>query len=237
MIQRFILATLLAAVLHGAHLPTRAWGQSLAGHDEPEMMSAKKADRLLMKRPVPEYPAIAKMNYIQGQVRVHAVVGSEGGVSEAHVVHGHPFLAVAALKAIKNWIFKPAKSRPGPKEFQTLVDVKFVLYSRKVMPTPDEPERDLKRQVQPPELLEKVADGDSAEMVRMRVLVSSEGRALDSQPLRSSGNHMQEARRIVANWNFRPARWGAIAVPWYLDVDVPVFASATTLGGTDPGGR
>lgn len=225
-------------MLHGARFPMPAWSQSPNEHTDPEMLSGKKADRLLVKRPAPEYPAIAKINYIQGQVRVHAVVGSGGEVSEAHVVRGHPFLAVPALKAIKNWIFKPAKSRSGPKEFQTVVDVNFTLHNRKIIPTPAKPEEDLRRQVHPPELLETLVNADTAEMVRMKVLVSSEGHVLDSQPLRSSSNHMQEARRVVANWNFRPARWGAIAVPWYMEVDVPVVAPwPAPQGSADPGGR
>ena len=42
-----------------------------------------------------------------------------------------------------------------------------------------------------------------------------------------------EARQLVDCWKFLPARWGTIAVPWYLELDVPggdAFLSSTVPG-------
>jgi TonB family protein len=228
---------IVAALAQGVAGPITARGQAASESQSLEVLPPKKANKLLLKQHTPDYPAIAKMNYIQGQVRVQAIVTREGEVAEAHVVRGHPFLAVAALKAIRNWLFKPAKSRQGPAEFQTFVDVRFSLHPRKVFPLPDKPESDLGRQVRPPELLEKLPDAESRETVRLRVLVGPEGEVLDSQPLVASANHLREARRVVANWSFRPARWGAMAVPWYLEVDVPIETRPAAQGSADPGGR
>jgi TonB family protein len=227
----------ITALAQGGLGPASAFGQAPSNSPYLEVLPAKKANKLLLKQHTPEYPAIAKINYIQGQVRIQAIVTSEGEVAEVHVVRGHPFLAVAALKAIRNWLFKPAKSRQGPAEFQTFVDVNFALHTRKIVPLPDKPESDLTRQVRPPELLEKLPDTETGEVVRLRVLVGSKGEVLDAQPLLATANHLREARRVVANWSFRPARWGAVAVPWYLDVDVPVETWPAAQGGADPGGR
>lgn len=186
------------------------------------LLAAKKAHKLLLSQPVPEYPAVAKINYIQGLVRLLATVNLSGDVTEAHVVKGHPFLAASALKAVQHWLFRPAMSRPGPPEFQTYVDVHFSLRSRKVTEVPSEPERDLSRQVHPPEIVESGLGRNTASVIRMRVLVSPEGHALDSQPLDEFDRRVEGARRTVATWNFRPARWGAMPVPWYLEVEVPL---------------
>lgn len=199
-----------------------AAGQMPADEADPVFLDAGKAVKFVVKREPPEYPPLAKLNYIQGRVRVQVVVTKEGRVQEAHVVRGHPFLAVATLKAIRNWLFPPAKARPGPEEFQTLVEVKFSLRVKKVGQLPRQPEQDLTRQVRPPEVLERPPGTASAAAVRLRLLVSSEGRVVDSQVLAGCAPCVAEARRIVAHWKFRPARWGALPVPWYLDVEVPV---------------
>jgi len=199
-----------------------AAGQMPADEAHLVFIDAGKAARFVVKRESPEYPPLARLNYIQGLVRVQVVVTKEGWVQDAHVVRGHPFLAVAVLKAMRSWLFRPAKARPGPEEFQTLVDVNFSLRIRKIDQLPRQPEQDLTRQVRPPEVVERPAGSAAAASVRLRLLVSSEGRVVDSQVLAGRAPYVDEARRIVAHWTFHPARWGALPVPWYLDVEVPV---------------
>jgi TonB family protein len=182
----------------------------------------KLADKYLVRHDPPEYPVVAKINYIQGHVRLMATVSRAGKVAEAHVLSGHPFLAVAALNAVRRWVFRPAESRPGPADFQTYVNVRFWLRAKRVDHLPLQPEHDLKRQIRPPELVAGPPTGRDGDVVRMRVLVGSEGQAVDSQAVQSPSLHLEEARRVVANWTFRPAHWGAIAVPWYVEVDVPL---------------
>jgi len=202
-----------------------------------ENLDPKKAAKLVVKREVPEYPALAKVNFIQGSVRMMVKVTDQGQISEAHVVVGHPFLAVAALNAIRKWLFRPARARPGPAEFQTYVDVNFALRFKKLEQLPDKPERDLLRQIHPPELVEKSLDPAAAATVRLRLLVSAEGSVLDSAPLLGNTPFVEEARDSVSRWKFRPAYWGALAVPWYLDVDVPVQGWRATRSAADPGGQ
>lgn len=197
-------------------------GQAPLGDPDPVFLDMRRAAKFAISQEKPEYPPLAKLNYIQGRVRMQVTVTKEGHVREAHVVRGHPFLAVAALKVVRNWLFRPAKERTGPEEFQTYVDVKFTLRFKKPDQLPSLPEQDLTRQVRPPEVLERPASPPNAASVRLRLLVSSEGRVLDSQVLVGHAPYVAAARSIVAGWKFRPARWGALAVPWYIDVDVPV---------------
>ena len=41
-------------------------------------ITAKSASKLIMIKAKPDYPTIAKLNYIQGSVRVHLAVTEEG---------------------------------------------------------------------------------------------------------------------------------------------------------------
>jgi len=227
-----------AALLLGcwlAALPAAAQQPSAA--QRLETLNFKKATKYLLKQEVPEYPTLAKLNYIQGSVHLMVKVTSEGRVSEAHILVGHPFLAVAALKAMHNWLFRPAKSRPGPAEFQTLVSMNFALRSKYLSQFPRQPELDLLRQIHPPELEEKPLEPAVAPTVRLRLLVGPEGYVIDAQPMAGAASLIDEARDNVSHWKFRPARWGTLPVPWYFDADVPVQGWHALRSAADPGGQ
>jgi TonB family protein len=166
----------------------------------PEVIPSRRANKFLIHNQTPAYPPIARMNYIQGRVSVQTLVDGSGEVKEAHVVKGHPFLAVAALKAIQNWLFKPALSRQGPASFLTYVDVNFSLQSRRFAAYPPRPEADLIRQVQPPELEEKLPEKGNSKTVRMRILVGPDGRVMDSVSPSASGRDLTDARQVLAHW-------------------------------------
>src|SRR2546422_4529 len=183
------------------------------------LLDSKSASRMLLSEVKPEYPALAKVNYIQGAVRMQLRVSREGQVAEAHVVRGHPFLAEAALQAVRRWMYRPLKRGSQATEFSTFVDVRFALHGKKIDQMPPQPERDLDRQVRPPVLLRKPAGSWSPGSVRMRVLVGAKGQTLDSEPLAGKPSHFAAARHQVEQWTFRPARWGNHPVPRYLDGD------------------
>ena len=206
-------------------------GRSNPSAPETPVVDNKVASRLLVDEVKPEYPPLAKLNYIQGSVRVQLRITREGRVVEAHVVRGHPFLAEATLQAVRRWVYNPLKRGSQVTGFLTVVDVKFSLHGRNAERLPPTPEQDLDRQVQPPALLESPPLNGSAEPVRMRVLVGPKGSVLDAEPLRGPPTGFGAARRTVEGWQFKPARWGNHAVPWYLDIDVPAdFAQARGPG-------
>ncbi|HZO98783.1 MAG TPA: energy transducer TonB [Terriglobia bacterium] len=194
------------------------------------VLDPKAAARQIWKEVKPEYPALARVNYIQGHVQVRIVVSKDGRVSQAHVVQGHPFLAVSVLQAVRRWLYHPLRTADGPVEFTTLIDVNFTLHTRKVDSVPLQPVKDLDRQVHPPQVLNGPPADSSNSLVRMRVLVGDKGEVLDSTPLNGLAADFPAARKIVEHWTYRPARWGAMAVPWYLDVDVPVENSVADRG-------
>jgi TonB family protein len=212
----------LALVRGPLLVPLLAAAQSTSPDLKPVVLDARSASRLIQAQANPEYPPIAKHNFIQGRVRVQVVVTREGQVREAHVIHGHPFLAASALRAVRRWHYRPLTTRSGPAEFLTLVDVNFTLRSKKIEQVPSQPERDLKRQIKPPQVVETPAHEGGSASVQLRVLVDEKGRVIDSEPEGGLPSQFQAAQRTVEHWTFRPARWGSLPVPWYVDINVPV---------------
>jgi len=45
---------------------------------------------------------------------------------------------------------------------------------------------------------------------------------IDSETPSGSASDFALARKTIESWTFRPAHWGSLAIPWYLDVDVPI---------------
>ena|ERR1700678_425076 len=63
--------------------------------------------RLRVSTP-PEYPEIARKMNIRGVVQVELLVRRDGTVKEVEVIGGHPLLADALVKAVKEWQYEPA---------------------------------------------------------------------------------------------------------------------------------
>jgi TonB family protein len=194
--------------------------QSPSG-ERPVFLKSKEAGRLLVEKPEPKYPTLAKQNYIQGHVRIRILVNQEGKVAEAHVVSGHPFLAAAALAALAGWRYQPLLTSRGLEPFVTDVQINFALRIKDISSLPAQPDEDLKRQVRPPRVLSRPDNLPQASSMHIRVLVSAEGKALDVDPAPGFPSNFQELRERLASWTFQPARFGSLAVPWYLDVEVP----------------
>lgn len=189
-----------------------------------EMLANGKAAKLLIHVVKPDYPAVAKVNLIQGSVKLHITVNPEGRVAAAHVVEGEPLLAAAALQAVRKWLYRPYRTAKGAAAFTTIVAVKFFLHRHRFnrfRRLPKDPDGFLERQIHPPEVITQPRPDPTSASVRFRVLVGSRGEVLDAAPMGASGAEAEAARENLRHWKFRPARWGALAVPWYIIVKVP----------------
>jgi protein TonB len=60
-------------------------------------------------------------------VRLHAVIAKDGSIKDLEVLSGDPLLADAALKAVRQWRYKPTLLDGQPKEVTTTIDVVFAL--------------------------------------------------------------------------------------------------------------
>ena len=99
-------ALLLAAALLTS-LPSRAQKDSSTG-------------RKVVNHPPPPYPALARTMALAGVVKVDAVVTPDGTVKTLDVKGGHPVLAQAAAKTVRQWKWEPALH-----ESHELVEIRF----------------------------------------------------------------------------------------------------------------
>ncbi len=232
----------LALVISG--IPILAGAQSIqsgqAGRSSPSLgsppviMGRKQATKLLMTQQPPDYPPVAKVNYVQGVVQLELTVNDAGRVANAHVLQGNPVLAESALKATRKWVYHPLKTSSGPSGFITTVELKFTLNNgffeeppedreQRDFLTPQKAERDFMRQVKPAEVVQTGANVAHPEgVVHLRLLVNDQGEVDDMAFSPTGKDQFDAAREALRGWTFHPARWGTMPVAAYLDVDVPI---------------
>jgi protein TonB len=64
---------------------------------------------------------------ISGTVRLHAIIGKDGSVTQLEVINGHPLLVQSALDAVRQWRYRPTLLNSEPVEVDTTIDVIFSL--------------------------------------------------------------------------------------------------------------
>lgn len=210
----FLLVVLLAG---GSADSAQAQAKHLA------KLKAKEASKLLIHVSKPEYPVIARVNYVRGPVKLRIRVNRKGKVVAAHVASGEPLLAAAAIKAIRKWRYRPYVSSKGPEGFKTDVVLTFSLIPFRIKRRlPIHPDKYLKNQVHPPQVLARPQVSHPRKRVKFKVLVSSKGEVLDAVPESRKKSEVELALENLQHWKFRPAYWGALPVPWYMTVKVPL---------------
>lgn len=81
----------------------------------------------LVKKVEPIYPPEAMANKIQGPVKLHIVLATDGSVMKLTVVSGEPALAQAAQDAVKQWRYQPTLLNDEAVEVDTEIGVTFSL--------------------------------------------------------------------------------------------------------------
>ncbi len=64
--------------------------------------------RRILDHAAPAYPPLARSMALEGTVKVEALVASDGSVKAVDIKGGHPVLAQAAAKAVRQWKWEPA---------------------------------------------------------------------------------------------------------------------------------
>ena len=75
----------------------------------------------------PEYPTLARMARIEGDVEFEAVISKAGTIEELKVLKGHPLLVKAAFEAVRQWRYQPTLLNGEPVEVMTEITVNFRL--------------------------------------------------------------------------------------------------------------
>ncbi len=65
--------------------------------------------RSCVRKVEPEYPSIARRAGIQGAVILEGVIGTDGRIESLTVIRSIPVLDRAALDAVKQWLYRPAR--------------------------------------------------------------------------------------------------------------------------------
>jgi TonB family protein len=203
----------------------------------PVLIDPKQAAKLVMAQSPPEYPPVAKVNYIEGQVQLELTVDGKGTVDKAHVLDGNAILAESALRATRRWTYHPLTTPSGPSGFITRVRLKFSLYNRgaEAELTPRRAERDFLRQVKPPQVMRPPDEAHAGDAVHMRLLVNDQGQVIDSDVSSPGKGQSEAARETLRGWTFRPAYWGNLPIASYLEVDVPMSAASMARAAANSG--
>ena len=95
----------------------------------PAPRTLARFDADYLKNPPPVYPTISRRNSEQGQVMLQVLVSTDGTAKEVRVDRssGFPRLDEAALVAVRQWRFVPAKRGSEPIEDWVLVPIVFRL--------------------------------------------------------------------------------------------------------------
>lgn len=70
-------------------------------------ISSGVAEGLIRHKVDPVYPQEARKNLITGDVLLRIVIGREGNVTNLEVMQGDPILVKSAVKAVKQWKYRP----------------------------------------------------------------------------------------------------------------------------------
>jgi len=93
----------------------------------PVRVSSVLVEGLLLYRPAPRYPVIAREAGVQGTVVLQATISKEGTIENLRVMSGPGLLQQAALDAVKTWRYRPYLLNKMPVEVETTVNVVFTL--------------------------------------------------------------------------------------------------------------
>jgi protein TonB len=81
----------------------------------------------LVRRVMPEYPALARNMRVSGTVGLHGTIARDGSVRDLKVLSGHPLLVQAALAAVRQWLYAPTLLNGEPVEVSAPIQVHFKL--------------------------------------------------------------------------------------------------------------
>jgi len=80
----------------------------------------------LLKSVPPVYPPFARTRHVGGDVTLDALIDANGNVTELKVVSGPPILREAAMAAVQQWKYDPARLNGQPVAMHLGVTVRFV---------------------------------------------------------------------------------------------------------------
>ena len=100
---------------------------SLLSQVEPVSLSEDSSQALLVQKVPPSYPEQALKAGLQGVVVLQAWIGKDGSIRDLKLMNGSLLLGQAAVKAVRQWRYKPYLRNGVAVEAETFVTVNFRL--------------------------------------------------------------------------------------------------------------
>jgi periplasmic protein TonB len=82
---------------------------------------------MLIQRIEPVYPELARQIHREGQVVLHALIATDGTIQSLQVVSGDPLFLQSALRAVRQWRYRPTVLNGQPVEIDTQITVVYSL--------------------------------------------------------------------------------------------------------------
>ena len=82
----------------------------LLAQDQAVRVSEEEAQKAVITRVNPDYPAMAKQMHLAGKVQVDAIIDADGNVEQVKVLNGNPLFTGAVTNAMKKWKFNPLQA-------------------------------------------------------------------------------------------------------------------------------
>jgi TonB family protein len=90
------------------------------------VIAAGVAASMILRKPDPVYPAIAKTARISGVVVLQITISKTGSVTNVKAISGPTLLRQSAQDAVKNWRYRPFLQNNEPVDVETTTSVSFV---------------------------------------------------------------------------------------------------------------
>ena len=97
---------------------------------EPGRVSQQSSGELPTEQIIPEYPALALQNNIQGRVILKALISKNGTLKNVRLVSPPSLLDSTVLEAIRKWRYQPHYENGEPVEVETQIIVDFSIAAR-----------------------------------------------------------------------------------------------------------
>jgi TonB family protein len=106
-----------------------AGDRDLIGASEPYLVLEPVEAPILRKRVAPRYPSLPLAALWEGWVSFQLVIDRDGNVVEARILHSDPMFDEAALEAVRQWKYEPARldGKPVSVYFTVLVPFRQVM--------------------------------------------------------------------------------------------------------------
>jgi TonB family protein len=92
----------------------------------PAKVQADARSLRLVKQTQPDYPAIARLAHVGGEVKLQVTIGPDGHVTSSKILSGPEMLAEAAKDCVQEWIYDPIVDTSGkPAPAITVVSLMF----------------------------------------------------------------------------------------------------------------